>query len=301
MSNYLVTGGAGFIGSNLVEHLVSNDKDPHEVVVIDDLSTGSRDNVPCGIPVLTSPYIASLDTQKEADLSGVFHLGIPSSTPIYRADRKTVASAINDFIILLEFCKEKNLRLVYVSSSSLYNGNPVPWKEGMHLVPFDFYTEARLCCERLASVYFQHYGVQSVGLRLFSVYGPKEEAKGKYANLITQLLWAKRDNETFEIYGDGLQARDATYVQDAVDAFVLAMESDVECGIFNIGTGRNYTLNRLAKMVGTKVKYVDNPLTNYVGTTLADTTKAIKVLGFEAKVSVEEGIALLTRRLIGTA
>lgn len=294
MGKYLVTGGAGFIGSNLVEHLVSDNGGFHEVVVIDDLSTGASSNVPRGVPILTSPYATSLTDLH--DLDGVFHIGIPSSTPMYRANRSLIASAIDDFVTLLEFCKESNLRLVYASSSSVYNGNPVPWKENMHLAPFDFYTEARVCCERLASVYFQYYGVKSIGLRPFSVYGPKEEAKGGYANLITQLLWAKRDNTVFRIYGDGSQARDATYVQDVVDAYVLAMKSDIENDIFNVGTGVNYTLSKLAEIVGAKVEHINNPLPNYVGTTLADTTKAAEVLGFKAKVNVEDGIALLTKQ-----
>jgi UDP-glucose 4-epimerase len=158
----------------------------------------------------------------------------------------------------------------------------------------DFYTEVRLIWERLAKVYNDFYGTQTVGLRLFSVYGPHEEYKKQYANLITQMIWAKNKGEVFEIYGDGEQRRDATFVSDVVDAFIRAMTNDTKCDVFNVGTGKNYSLNQVAEMVGVKTKYVPIPFKNYVSETLANTAKAEKMLGFKAKVSLEEGIRLLT-------
>jgi len=290
MTKILVTGGAGFIGSNIVERLLS---DGYDVVVIDDLSTGSLDNVPEGVHVITDPYRRALLNLATDSIDGIFHLGAPSNSLLYRWDRNLVASAINDFIDILEFAKDKKLRVVYVSSSSLYNGNPTPWAENMPIIPMDFYAEARYSWERLAKVYYDFYGVETVGLRLFSVYGPKERSKGIYANLFSQLLWAKEQDEAFDIYGDGTQERDTVYVADVVEAFIIAMNSDIKCDIFNIGTGKNYTVNEMAALLGTKVRYADNPLPNYVQRTLADTTKARKVLGFEAKVSLEEGLKRL--------
>lgn len=290
MARMIVTGGAGFIGSNLVERFVD---EGHEVIVIDNLSTGSRNNVPPGVPIFTGKYKNILPLFRDG-LGGVFHLGAPSNSLLYRGNRNLVASAINDFIDILEFVRGEGIRLVFVSSSSNYNGNPTPWREDMPIMAKDFYTETRYSWERLAKVYYDFYGVESVGLRLFSVYGPHEEAKGIYANLLTQLLWAKQRDEVFDIYGDGSQERDTVYVADTVEAFLLAMNnSGIKCDIFNVGTGKNYTLNEMAKMVGAKVRYVKNPMPNYVQATLADTTKAKKVLGFEAKYSLEGGLSLL--------
>lgn len=289
---FVVTGGAGFIGSNLVRHLVENG---HKVVVIDNFHTGrpsTLKDLDVRIIQGNSSEIAKLN---EA-VDGVFHLGIYSSSPMYRNDRNLVAKAINDFIVLMEYAKKYRVKVVFASTSSIYNGNPIPWREDMPIIPTDFYTEARYAMERLAEVYYKLYGVRCIALRLFSVYGEREEYKGKYANLVSQFLWAALKGEAPVIYGDGSQTRDFIYVGDVVEAFVKAMEADIDFDIFNVGTGKNYSLNELvsllSKILGKEVKpkYVENPIKNYVMHTLADTSKAEQKLGFRAKVSLEEGI-----------
>lgn len=288
---YLVTGGAGFIGSNLVRLLLEKG---HKAVLIDDMSTGDLRNVPNGVESYYGDYRNSLQYLRPIDLDGIFHLGIPSSTPIYRDDRSHLYHVAEDFVRLLEFARENNLRVVYASSSSLYNGNPTPWKEDAPIHVTDFYTEARYYVERLAKVYNEMFDVQSVGLRLFSVYGPHEEYKRQYANLITQLLWAKRDNEVFEIYGDGAQRRDLVYVADTVRAFMLAMEADdIACEVINVGSGLYHSINRLAEIIGTQVEYTPNPIKNYVADTQANTSKAWDLLGFTTKYALKEGLKCL--------
>jgi len=291
MGKYLVTGGAGFIGSNLVRALLERNR---EVVVIDNLSTGSKENLPEGVPLFVGSYKRHLATLPD-DLSGIYHLGIPSSTPIYREDRCWMFEALEDFIYILEFARERELRVVFASSSSLYNGNPVPWGEDMPIQVTDFYTEVRYWIERLSTLYFDFHQVESFGLRLFSVYGKREEFKGQFANLITQLIWAKRDGDTFQIYGDGNQARDFTYVDDVVRAFMLAMVTPEEHGFYNIGNGKAYSINEVIQKIGANIEYIDNPLRNYVDKTMANTSKAKEVLGFEAKYSLEAGLALLLK------
>lgn len=286
---YLVTGGAGFIGSNLVKRLLG---DGHEVVVVDNLSTGNVDNLPKDCTFFVGSYNRILHLLP-TDLDGIYHLGIPSSTPLYRESRLWITQAIEDFIFILEFARGRNLKIVFASSSSVYNGNPTPWSEDMPILVTDFYAEVRYFLERLSSLYHDFYGIKVIGLRLFSVYGIGEEFKGSFANLVTQIVWALRDGEKFVIYGDGAQTRDLTYVEDVVDAFLLAMASDVENAFFNIGTGVNYTLNWVVGRFGVRVEYVPNPLRNYVDCTLADTSKARKVLGFEAKYSLEKGVQCL--------
>ena len=296
MKKFLVTGGAGFIGSNLVEKLVEN----NDIVVVDNLHTGSLENLKefenkikfinksCG--EITSEDIGEID--------GIFHIGIYSSSPMYKEDRSLVGKAINDFLTILELARRENCKIVFASSSSIYNGNPVPWREDMNIKVTDFYTEARYAMERLADLYYQLHGIESIGLRFFSVYGPKEKYKGKYANLVSQFLEAMKKNETPVIYGDGEQRRDFIYVKDVVNACVLAMESN-KIGVFNVGTGKDYSLNELIDILNDvlgkhiKPKYIENPIKNYVQNTKADTEKAKKELNFEHKYSLKEGIEKL--------
>ncbi|MCW4021445.1 MAG: NAD-dependent epimerase/dehydratase family protein, partial [Candidatus Bathyarchaeota archaeon] len=226
----------------------------------------------------------------------VFHLGIPSSSPMYKQNPKLVGEAINDMIEILEYAKETDCKVVYASSSSIYNGNEPPYSEDMPTYVTDYYTECRYAIERLAKLYNTLHGVKSVGMRFFSVYGPKEKYKGRYANIVSQFLWIMAKNEKPVIFGNGSQTRDFIHVSDVVEALILAMEKDFECEIFNVGTGIAHSFNDvvdlLNKALGKNVKpiYEPNPIKNYVQYTLADTSKAESVLGFKAKILLEAGI-----------
>ena len=290
MGHYLVTGGAGFIGSHLAENLINAHQ---HVFIIDNLSTGSVTNIPQQATYITDSVLASLPHLKYLTLDGIFHLGAPSSTPMYRENPALVGEAILDFTYLMEHARREKIKVVFASSSSVYNKCPIPWKEDMPLHPTDFYTEGRICWERIAQIYYDQYGTKSIGLRFFSVYGPREEFKKRYANVITQMLWAKLKGESFEVFGDGEQRRDCTFVSDIVEALILAMKSEISCDIFNIGTGKNYSTNEIAHKQGVKIKYVPVPFVNYVDTTLADISKAERVLGFKAKVALDEGLKRL--------
>ncbi|MFH1785485.1 MAG: NAD-dependent epimerase/dehydratase family protein [Candidatus Micrarchaeota archaeon] len=294
---FLVTGGAGFIGSNLVERLV---KEGHEVTVLDNLHTGSETNlssVKDKIKFINGN--ASKISEINEKFDGIFHNGIYSSSPMYRDDLRLIAQVIDEFISILEYARKHNTKVVFASSSSVYSGLMPPHKEDMQIKVTDFYTEARLPLERLAELYNKLYGTKVIGLRYFSVYGPHEESKGQYANLITQFLWAMKKNEAPVIFGDGNQKRDFTYVGDVVEANLLSMNSKVDFGIFNVGTGATYTLNDMCKLLSKKMSkdikptYVPNPIKNYVQYTQADTTKAENILGFKAKLTLETGIEKL--------
>jgi UDP-glucose 4-epimerase len=288
---FIVTGGAGFIGSHLAEELI---KRGFDVIIIDDLSLGIENNIPKEAVFIKGSSSKVSEISERVD--GIFHLGIPSSSPMYKEDPYLVGKTINEAIAIFEYARKNQCKIVYASTSSIYNRNPIPFKEDMLIHVTDYYTECRYAIERLAKLYYDIYNVKSIGLRLFSVYGPREEHKGKYANIISQFLWAMMNNQRPVIYGDGNQTRDFIYVSDVVNAFILAMFSNIDYDIFNVGTGRNYSFNEVIKIInkylGKDINpiYKPNPIRNYVYHTLADTTKAEKILGFKSKISLEEGI-----------
>lgn len=294
----LVTGGAGFIGSNLVEGLLI---DGEEVVVLDNMHTGSPGNLE-GLKGNLTLIKASCNDLPGLDLhpQKIYHLGIPSSSPMYKMNPYLMGEAISGFTAVFELARRCGARVVYASSSSLYNGLMPPHREDMPIRVSDYYTEARLAMERIAELYRQLYGIGSVGMRFFSVYGPKEEAKKQYANMISQFLWQMQKNETPVIFGDGTQTRDFTNVRDVVRALRLAMQSDYQ-GILNVGTGKAYSFNDVIAMLnqqlGTSItpSYAANPIKNYVQHTLAHTTTAEKEIGFIAEVPLDAGIKELLK------
>ena len=294
----LVTGGAGFIGSNLVEELLKAGED---VVVLDNMHTGSPSNLE-DLKGSLELIKASCNDLSEMDLhpEKIYHLGIPSSSPMYKKNPYLVGEAFNGFTSVFELAKRSGSRVIYASSSSLYNGLLPPHREDMIIQVTDYYTEARLAMERMAELYKRLYSVSSIGMRFFSVYGPKETAKKEYANMVTQFLWEMRGGRTPLIFGDGTQTRDFTYVKDVVRALRLGMDSEYH-GILNVGTGKAYSFNEVIDILNKsmdlsiKPQYMENPIKNYVQHTLSDTTKAEKVLGFRSKFGLEDGVKELLR------
>ena len=294
----LVTGGAGFIGSNLVEELLAAGED---VVVLDNMHTGSPGNLD-GLKGSLKVIRASCNDLPGMDLcpERIYHLGIPSSSPMYKKNPYLVGEALNGFTAVFELARKSGARVVYASSSSLYNGLQPPHREDMTIQVADYYTEARLAMERMAELYKILFDVNSAGMRFFSVYGPKEEAKKQYANMVSQFLWEMREGKTPVIFGDGSQTRDFTYVKDVVRALRLAMKSDYH-GILNVGTGKAYSFNDVIRILNEKLgvsikpQYAVNPIKNYVKDTLADISKTNSVLGFKAGFSLEKGIDALLK------
>jgi UDP-glucose 4-epimerase len=291
MLKALVTGGAGFIGSNLVAAIV----DKYDVTVLDNFHTGSMSNldfVRKDVNLIKGSCNDCLAFDLSPDV--IYHLGIPSSSPMYKSNPLLVGEAINGMIAIMELAKRSGTRkVVFASSSSLYNGIPTPHREDASILVTDYYTEARLGIERVAELYRKLYGIDYAALRFFSVYGPNERAKGSYANMVTQFLWTMQKGQAPVIYGDGTQTRDFTFVEDVTAAMVMVAGKGT--GVFNLGTGKSYSFNYVVDMLNEKLKkslkpqYKENPIRNYVKDTQADTRK-MKALGFEAKWSLEEGI-----------
>jgi UDP-glucose 4-epimerase len=297
----LVTGGAGFIGSNLVEDLLRAGED---VLVLDNMHTGSAENL-AGLEGRLELIQKSCNDLSTLDIhpQKIYHLGIPSSSPMYKRNPYLVGEAINGFISIYELARRSGSRVVYASSSSLYNGILPPHREDMAIGVTDYYTEARLAMERMAELYQRLYGIASVGLRFFSVYGPREEAKKQYANMVTQFLWDMKAGKRPLVYGDGTQTRDFTYVLDVVRAMQLAMDSDYH-GILNVGTGEAWSFNEVIELLNRmmdlslEAQYTENPIKNYVLQTLADTAKAERTIGFKSRFALKEGMGELIRNFL---
>jgi len=292
----LVTGGAGFIGSNLVEALI----DEHDVTVLDNFHTGSVDNLAkvkdeVNIIERSCNDVLSLDISPDV----IFHLGIPSSSPMYKDNPFLTGDAINGMVSIMELAKRsESKKVVFAASSSVYNGLPTPHCEDMEVLVTDYYTEARLAIERIAQLYKTLYGIDYAGLRFFSVYGPHEDAKGSFANMVTQFLWEMKKGNAPVIFGDGGQTRDFIFVEDVVKALIIGSKKGT--GIFNVGTGVSHSFNDVVEILNDKLGleidpiYVKNPIGNYVAHTQADISK-MNTLGFNSIYSLEEGILKLLR------
>ena len=301
MEKVLVTGGAGFIGSNLVHELVSRDL---EVVVLDNLFLGSEKNLEEVKDEIK--FIKGSVTDKEAvqkSLEGcdtVFHQAARSSSPMHK-DNPAKAARVNieGFINTCEAAKEEDVeKIVYASTSSMYGSIQPPHAEDMGELPTNLYTASKMSRERYAQVYSYKKDLQTTGLRYFSVYGPRERAKDKYANVVTQFLWKMKKGEKPVIWGDGEQSRDFTFVEDIVDANIRAAErkQELDGTYMNIGTGKDVTFNQvvehLNKLLGTSIEpdYIENPRERYVETTKADYTRAKELIGYEPNYTFKKGL-----------
>ncbi len=294
----VVTGGAGFIGSNLCNSLV---KDGHTVAAFDNEYLGWFGNLDkpvtkLGGDVTEKAHLNLRLGEIKPDI--VFHLAAASSSPMFsKQEVWALGTNIMGFVNVMHYAHKVGAKkVIYASSSSLYGGNAVPWIETLPIVPRTFYEASFKSREDIAAAYYGQYGFKSIGMRFFSVYGPNERHKKKYANNITQFLWSIQKGEAPVIYGDGTQARDFIHVDDVVSALKLAMEYNGE-GIFNVGTGTAVSFNEILRILDKKLpnairpNYIDNPIgPNYIPTTLADTDLAREELGFKSKISIDEGI-----------
>ena len=301
MEKALVTGGAGFIGSNIVEMLVENGKD---VVVLDDLFLGSESNlseVESDIEFFKGSVLNKKIIEEAIDgCDIVFHQAAKSSSPMHQEDPvKGARINIEGFINTAEAAINEGInKIVYASTSSMYGSVNPPHREEQDSIPTNHYTASKMSRERYAQSYSYNNKIQTTGLRYFSVFGPHEKAKGSYANIITQFLWKMMDDERPVIWGDGSQTRDFTYVKDIAKANLLAAEEceELDGEIINIGTGEDYSFNDVVKNLNRELnkeidpKYIENPRDKYVQQTKADIEKAENLLGYKPDYSFKEGL-----------
>lgn len=297
----MITGGCGFIGSNLAGALV---EDRNETIVFDNFFLGSERNIEkikdkvSMIKGDIRNYDLLVKTTKDVDV--IFHQAAASSSPMFKENLNEALSVnIEGTANVLNAAKINNVkRVVYASTSSIYGNTPPPLREDMAIKPVNFYASSKLMKEHLAVLFGVEYGLETVGLRYASIYGPHEESKSRFANLVSQFLWAMKKGESPILYGDGNQTRDFTYVRDVCQANILAAKTKKKMlgEIFNVGTGKATSLNKLVeilnRLLGEKIKpeYVDMPVKNYIETQLHDITKIKKLLGYEPNYTLEHGI-----------
>ena len=297
---YLVTGGAGFIGSNTVDELVRRG---HDVVVLDDLSTGKAENL---VEVqekveLRRHSVTDLDRLREAcrGVDYVLHLGARTSVPRSVKDpletnRVNVDGTLN---VLVAARDAKVKRVVFAGSSSVYGETPtLPKREDMPAAPISPYGLSKLAGEIYGQVFQRCYGLEFVSLRYFNVFGPRQDPGSPYSGVLSLFNAALLNGTQPTVYGDGEQSRDFTYVGNAVEANLLACESKRAAGLaINIGTGSRYTLNQtlalLEKITGrpAKAKY-GPPREGDIHDSQADISRAKDVLGYNPRFGFEEGL-----------
>ena len=290
---YAVTGGAGFIGSHLVKKLVERG---NEVIVIDNLNTGKKQNIEKiskkidFFEVDIRDFSAIEDILKNID--GIFHeAALASVQDSFRIPDEFFDVNVNGTENIFKIAKKLGIKVVYASSSSVY-GNPIsiPIKENDDKNPFNPYAKTKLEDDKLAEKYAKN-GLKVIGLRYFNVFGPRQSKE--YAGVIRLFLERIQQGLSPLINGDGLQVRDFVYVDDVVNANILAMESDVDAGFFNIGTGNTISILDLATMIikfsGLKLKPIHRQdVPGDVKATQADITKAKMMLKWKPTTSLED-------------
>lgn len=301
MANYIVTGGAGFIGSNLSKSLLEQG---HTVHIIDNLSGGTKENLPEG----ASFYEVDITNKEDIDktftsidtVDGVFHLAaLPRVEFSIQNPHETHDANVNGLLNVLIAAKNKGrAKLVFSASSAAY-GEPevMPTHEALPTDPKSPYALHKLVGEQICRMFGNVYELPTVSLRYFNVYGPNCDPNGPYALVIGKFIQMRLKDEPMTITGDGTQTRDAVHVSDVVRANILAMEAnDLEHGeIINIGSGENRSINELADMIGGPIEYVEARLEPH--DTLADIAKAKKLLGWEPKKSFKDGLDELKKEM----
>jgi nucleoside-diphosphate-sugar epimerase len=297
----LVTGGAGFIGSHIAQALITSGA---RVRVYDDLSTGHRENIEeiDGEIDFQEASLADNEALGRAleDVELIFHeAAIPSVPRSVKNPVETHVACVDATFSLLNAARERGVRrVVYAASSSAYGDQPtLPKVEDMRPEPLSPYAVAKLVGEYYCQVFTRAYNLETVCLRYFNVFGPRQDPGSEYSGVISRFTSALLSDERPVIYGDGEQSRDFTYISDVIAGNMLAAETTKGIGqIINLARGERITLNELLETMKTvtgrnevQAEYRE-PRAGDVRHSLADITRARELLGFEPRVNLEEGL-----------
>lgn len=290
----IVTGGCGFIGSNLVDELIDQG---HDILVIDNLSTGYKKNLNpkvnfAEVDITCLDRIDKLFDTFRPDY--VFHLAAlpriqPSIVDPLSSHNSNVTGTLN---VLLCAKKHEVRKVIYAASSSAYGHNIIPYKEDMTPNPLNPYAMQKYMGEMYCKLFEAVYGLKSVCCRFFNVYGPRQTTEGAYSTVIGIFLRQKKEGKPMTIVGDGKQTRDFTHVSDIVDGLIKAMNSEVSNEVINLGSGHNVSINDVARIIGGETINLPDRLQE-ARDTLADNKKAYRLLGWKPKISIEVGIKKL--------
>jgi UDP-glucose 4-epimerase len=298
----LVTGGGGFIGSNLVRALLDRGDD---VRVLDNFSTGNRANLAdiVGDVEMVEGELRSYERVHAATrgVEVVFHQGALPSVPRSVQDPLTTAAVNTEgtLNVLLAARDESVRRVVFASSSSVYgNSDELPRVETQNPDPISPYGVSKLAAERYCVSFSRVYPLETVALRYFNVFGPNQDPSSQYAAVVPRFITTVADGRPVPIYGDGEQQRDFTYVANVVEANLLAADAERVSGtIVNVATGRATSVHELADTIGTILgTSVDRELhparTGDIRDSYADVTRARELLGWEARIGLEDGLRI---------
>jgi nucleoside-diphosphate-sugar epimerase len=300
VTSYLVTGGGGFIGSNLVKYLCERGE---SVRVVDNFSTGKRENLAAleqKIELIEGD-LRDADTVRRAvtDTDYVLHqAAIPSVQRSVEDPLRSNESNVTGTLILLEACRRAKIRrLVYAASSSVYGDQPSDYKvETMRPNPKSPYAITKLTGEYYCQVYYECYGLETIVLRYFNVFGPNQDPTSEYSAVIPRFITAILNDQQPTIYGDGHQTRDFTYVENNVRANLLAAKADKGLGeVINIACGTSYSLLDLLRIINSLtgkqiVPIHAPPRKGDVRHSRADISLARELLGYRVEVPFEEGL-----------
>ena len=296
---YLVTGGAGFIGSHITEELIRRGED---VVILDNMYSGRQVNLEAN-PKAVFVEGSIMDTEvldsicTEYNIEGIFHLAAVASVQKSIENPALVHEVnVTGTLNVLEAARKHGVSKVVLSASAAaYGDNPVfPKREDMLPEPLSPYAVSKIASEMYCKTYAELYNMQTISLRYFNVFGPRQDPNGEYAAVIPKFTEKICAGESPTVFGDGKQTRDFVYVKDVARANILAMDSDIS-GLFNIGTGIQTSLNNLAKMImdaaeiSVDMKY-EPAREGDVRHSVADISKAKSELGYKPEWELTDGI-----------
>ena len=297
---YLVTGGAGFIGSNTVDELVRRG---HDLIVLDDLSTGNEQNLLVAADKIEFVLgtIADLNLMQNVcrGVDYVIHLAARTSVPkSIRDPGETNRVNVDGTLNMLVAARDARVkRVVFASSSSVYGETPeLPKSETMTPAPISPYGVSKLAGELYGFAFQKVYGLEFVSLRYFNVFGPRQDPNSRYSGVLSLFNAAIQTGSPVTVFGDGEQSRDFTYVSNVVEANLLACEAKGAAGrAFNVGTSNRYTLNHtlqvLSEISGKSIqRNYDPPRTGDIRDSQADITQAQQILGYKPHITFDEGL-----------
>ena len=302
----IVTGGAGFIGSHLAETLVGHG---YQVIILDDLSTGKMENIEellrKGNVEFIQGSITDLTLLQKLfqGVEYVFHQAALVRVP-HSIDDPLTTNEVNitgTLNVLMAARDNRVKKVIYAGSSSVYGNSPtLPQREDMPPNPLSPYAVTKLTGESYCNIFCRTYGLPSVCLRYFNVYGLRQDPHSRYATVIPAFIGRISQNLPPIIFGDGEQSRDFSFIEDVVRANILAAESNAE-GVFNIGSAKSTTINQVAKIItnlmGKNLKPVhEQPRPGDPRHTLADVSKA-KSFGYEPKYTLKDGLTRIINNL----